>query len=48
MTVVESDSRQEWCRTIYGCSECHREFSRLTTYKQQSQLVESDEWESEE
>lgn len=47
MELVDTDSRQEWCRRIYGCPKCHKEYSRLTTYKQQSALVESDEWENE-
>ena len=42
---VEVDGRQEWRRTTYYCSECDEEFSRLVTYKIQSQMVESDEWE---
>lgn len=45
MEIVSTDDRQEWCRTIYYCQECNKDYSRLITRKQQSSMIESDEWE---
>jgi len=47
MEIVSTDDRQEWCRIIYYCSNCDKDYSRLITRKLQSSMVESDEWENE-
>jgi len=41
----EVDDRQEWCRYEYHCEACGNASSRRVTYKCQSSMVESDEWE---
>lgn len=47
MEIVSTDDRQEWCRIIYYCAKCDKDYSRLITRKLQSSMVESDEWENE-
>lgn len=47
LEVVNDDLRQEWERITYYCLKCKKEYSRLITFKCQSSLVESDEWENE-
>ena len=41
----EIDARQEWVRYEYWCKFCKETFSRKVTFKIQSEMVESDEWE---
>lgn len=45
LTHHSMDSRQEWTRIEYICKKCNKLFSRLITYKTQSSMVLSDEWE---
>mgnify|MGYP005820582417 CR=1 FL=1 len=44
-TIESDDGRQEWRRILYRCEECDRSYSRLITYKAQSPMVQSDNWE---
>jgi len=39
------DSRGEWCRCNFHCGDCDRYFSKLVTFKTQSEEVESETWE---
>jgi len=45
MNHVETDSRGEWYRSTYFCEACYQNYTRLVTYKIQSDSIESDEWE---
>jgi len=45
MIEEDVDSRQEWVRISYHCSECNEVRIRLITYQTQSSMVASDEWE---
>jgi len=45
LTVEDEDDRQEWNRIYYSCPKCENEFTRKITYKCQSSMVQSDEWE---
>jgi len=42
---TETDSRQEWTRESYSCDNCKNDFTLLTTFKTQSSLIHSQEWE---
>jgi len=45
LEVLDDDLRGEWERITYYCKACDRKFSRLITFKTQSSMTESDEWE---
>lgn len=36
------DDRCEWCRTYYHCEDCNARYEKMTIYKTQSSLIESD------
>lgn len=48
LEVEEDDYRSEWEQITYYCSKCDKIFIRKITFKCQSSMVESDEWENEE
>jgi transposase-like protein len=41
MKVIDVDSRQEWCESVYYCEECDKDFLLTTIYQTQSSLIES-------
>lgn len=45
MTCGEIDDRSEWCRCEYYCRTCDYTFSKLVTFKIQSDEVENEVWE---
>lgn len=47
MRVDDVDHRQEWERITYFCELCNAERLRLVSFKTQSSMVESDEWDKE-
>lgn len=47
LDVMTDDLRGEWERITYYCEECNREYDRLITFKEQSGMIKSDEWELE-
>ena len=43
LELLNTDSRQEWFSEIYNCNNCDKKFERKVTFKEQSNLVDTDE-----